>query len=85
MRIVENGSNYILVEITYGLWRIYSYCKCVLVVAVDPAAGNGAHMWRCWAGWSATTQRHINKALTILGMEKISKKEYLSLPFMEVE
>lgn len=85
MKIIENGNNYILMEITPGLWRVYSYCTCVLVVAVDQTISDDVYMWRTWDGWSATTQRHINRALTTLKMSKLSKAKYLSLPFMEVE
>ena len=43
---------------------IFSYGTPVL--AID-CSGMKSQLVRLWDGWSVTTQRHINKAFTILG------------------
>ena len=56
---------------------IFSYGTPVL--AVD-CSGMKPCLVRLWDGWSATTQRHINKALATLGREGIRKADWDNMP-----
>ena len=60
---------------------IFSYGTPVL--AVD-CSGMENRLVRLWDGWSATTQRHINKALNMMPggnrFGKITKSMWLKMP-----
>ena len=73
MTMLLNDRNFQLLEISYGHWLVFSYNTKVLDIFVDH--GNILQR-RLWDGWSATTQRHINKALAFLGLSPISKKDW---------
>lgn len=53
------------------------------VLAID-CSGMSPRLVRLWDGWSATTQRHINKALDMMPggnrYEKINKSMWLKMP-----
>lgn len=62
--------------------EIFSYGTHVLSIKWDDA---GFHTYtRHWDGWSATTGRHINKALAWYGLPPINKKQWEAMPVEEV-
>ena len=60
---------------------IFSYETPVL--AID-GSGKDPVLVRLWSGWSATTQRHINKALDYIMLEHINKATWNKMPVMSV-
>lgn len=75
---------------------IFSYGTPVLSVVFGPVDRSKPipadelhyHLVRHWDGWSATTQRHINKAFEYTSWYpnsgKITKKEWDAMPVEEV-
>lgn len=57
------------------LVKIYSYSTLVAVVK------NGK-LYRCWAGYSSTTIKHINQILVELDINTISKKDWEKMEVM---
>lgn len=53
--------------------------------ATDVCKIENGKIFRLWAGWSSTTAKHINDFLTQNGFEKLSKKEWLSMPCVNDE
>ena len=58
---------------------VFSYGTPVFVMS------QGHHHRRLWNGWSATTQKHINKCLDYMGLSHINKKVWDSMPVETLE
>ena len=58
---------------------VVSYGTPVLAILDREENGKMCHR-RYWTGWSATTQRHINKCLDLYGLPHITKKEWEAMP-----
>lgn len=58
---------------------IFSYGTPVFAMPIGDYSGG----LRLWSGWSATTQRHINKALDLYGLPHINKAEWEKMPVVD--
>ena len=61
---------------------IFDYGTPVLAIN---CSGMSPRLVRLWAGWSITTQRHINKALATLGRDGISKSDWYNMPVEQID
>lgn len=62
------------------IFTIFSYGTPVYRVIRGPHGEPLKGTGRLWSGWSATTQKHINKAFEHIGGVKINKKMWLKMP-----
>ena len=70
-QVVREGNTFTIFSYETPVWRV------VRGEHGEPMDGTG----RLWDGWSATTQRHINKASTYIGgMVKMTKAIWNKLP-----
>lgn len=70
-QVVQDGDTFTIFSYGTPVWRV------VRGPHGEPMEGTGS----LWAGWSATTQRHINKAADhIGGMVKMTKAIWEKLP-----
>ena len=61
---------------------VVSYGTPVLSI-LDHGENGKMYHTRHWTGWSATTQRHINKALDLYGLPHINKTQWLKMPVFD--
>lgn len=60
---------------------IFSYETPVFAIPIGDYNGG----LRLWSGWSATTQRHINKTLNLYGFDHINKATWDKMPVVSVD
>lgn len=81
MKLRNICTNCQIVE-TNGREIVFSYGTPVLSILDHGVNGKMEHS-RLWAGWSATTQRHINKALDFYGLDHINKAQWDKMPVVD--
>ena len=81
MKIVNVCTNCQIVE-TNGREIVFSYETPVLAILDHGINGKMEHS-RLWSGWSVTTQRHINKALDLYGLDHINKTMWEKMPVVD--
>lgn len=77
MKIIFNKNNLLFIQDGEWSYKIFSYQTLVSTISIGTVT-------RCWDGWSATTMRHINTCLDYLGLYKISKKDWLKMPIVNI-
>lgn len=83
MKMINVCTNCQVVE-TNGHEIIFSYGTPVLSILDHGDNGKMKHS-RLWSGWSATTQRHINKALDLYGLDHINKMAWDKMPVVSAD
>lgn len=78
MKVTQLCNNAIVVCTRTGK-TLFSYETPVLRV------DKNGQMWRLWDGWSRTTGRHIKQFCDLFADEYIGNKEYVNLPFLDIE
>lgn len=81
MKMINVCTNCQVVETEKGN-VIFSYGTPVFSI-YDTMGGVSMGNRRLWSGWSATTQRHINKALDLYGLHHISKAKWAKMPVFD--
>lgn len=62
-----------------GVSVVFSYGTQVLSIDRD------GKLHRLWSGWSVTTQKHINKVLSLCGLPSINKAAWEKMPVETLE
>ena len=60
---------------------IFSYGTPVFAIPIGDYSGG----LRLWSGWSATTQKHINKVLDLYGLTHINKAIWEKMPVVSAD
>lgn len=81
---VRNICNNCQLISTNGHDVIVSYGTPVLSI-LDHGENGKMYHTRHWTGWSATTQRHINKALDLYGLDHINKTQWKKMPVIPAD
>lgn len=78
LKITQLCNNAVVLNTKAGT-TLFSYGTPVLRI------DRNGMMWRLWDGWSQTTGRHIKQFCGKFATEYIGKKEYVNLPFLDIE
>lgn len=81
MKMINVCTNCQVVETEQGN-VVFSYGTPVFSI-YDTMGGVSMGNRRLWNGWSATTQRHINKALDLYGIPHIDKAKWMKMPVFD--
>ena len=79
------------------MWKVTQLCNNAVVLYTKAGktlfsyetpvlrVDKNGQMWRLWDGWSQTTGKHIKQFCGLYANEYMGKKEYVNLPFLDIE